>query len=190
MNRNTAIVLALIIASGLVIGYLFVLPLLTPPTMSTLVQFHDKDGNLVNVPMAIQSPGGEEVTKMTVTVTWNIEEANIEPDTFNLWTKIHVNCKDRAGEWQFAASKTFPYIKETSSSRSIEWTLVNILDMTLDDIGWELEIWAELVATATDTNGDPVREETNTAPIYPTLTWSVATGTLNIVSCTVLETYA
>lgn len=198
VNRN--VVITLIIIALLAVGVMFAEPiaegvdgayrfLTGNKTMSTLVEFHDDDGNLVNVPMAIQA-GGADVTTMTVEVSWVIEESGIQSDTFNLYAKIYVDCKDRAGVWQSIAMKTFPYITQLTSSRSITWTLVNILDMSLDDIGWELKIWGYLYATATDLNGDPVEVEKETAPIYPTLTWSMQTGTLSIIQCSVLETYA
>ena len=155
--------------------------------MTTSVVFHDKDGNPVDVPMAIVS-GDNEVTTMTVEVSWVIEESGIQADTFNLYAKIYVDCKDRAGAWVSRAMKTFPYITQLSSSRSITWTLANILDMDLTDIGWELKIWGYLYATATDLSGAAIEVEKETDPIYPTLEWSA--GTLSIVSCGVTEAHA
>ena len=184
-------ILGVVVLLVVVVAGLFFMGYIDIPgkdSLTTKVTFKDKDGNLVNVPMAIVA-GGQEVTTMTVAISWVIEESGIQSDTFNLYAKIYVDCKDRAGDWVSRAMKTFPYIKEMSGSRSIEWTLANILDMDLSDIGWDLKIWGYLYATATDTSGksiDPVEKETD--PITPSLTWSA--GTLSIVSCGVTEAYA
>jgi len=190
MNRNTVIVLAVIVVSGLVVGAVFVLPLFVPPpAMSTLVEFHDKDGNLIDVPMAIQADG-KDVSTMTVTVSWLIEGENLEPNTFNVHIKLRVRCKDRAGVWVQAASIQTYDSDVMVSSWSYTWTLVDILDMEQKDIGWELEIWATLYATATDLEGNPiVPVEKETPAIYPTLTWNSQTGSLSIIQCAVTKAY-
>ena len=190
MNRNTAIVLAIIIVSGLALGAVFVLPVLVPPpAMSTLVEFHDKDGNLIDVPMAIQADDAE-VTTMTVTASWTVEHENIQEGTFNLHGEIKIGLFDQ-DTFRVNTIGTHSFDSgEYVSSESHTWVLADLLPMADKDIGWILEIKAILTPTATDLEGDPVAPgATTTDPISATLEWSYDTGVLSIVQCAVTKAY-
>lgn len=192
MNRNTTIVLACIVISGLVLGAIFVLPLLVPlPAMSMLVEFHDKDGNLIDVPMAIQADGAE-VTTMKVTVTWTVEPENIQEGTFNLHGVIEIEKEDLSKEQPvYIPLDSWPFDSgEYVSSESHTWTLETLLPMEDKDIGWLLSIKAVLTPTATDLEGNPVKPGPTTTPrLSVGLTWSSQTGALSIIQCAVTKVY-
>lgn len=190
MNRNTTIVLALIIVSGLALGVVFVLPLLVPPpAMSTLVEFHDKDGNLIDVPMAIQADG-QEVTTMTVTASWTVEHENIQEGTFNIHGEIKIGLVDQDTLRVNTISTHSFDSGEYISSESHTWVLEDLLPMADKAIGWVLEIKAVLTPTGTDLEGNPVAPgATTTSPITATLSWDTQTGALSIVQCAVTKAY-
>jgi len=193
VNRNTVIVLAVIVV-GLVAGAVFVLPLLVPPpAMSTMVEFYDDDGNLIDVPMAIMA-GESEVTTMKVTASWAVEHENIQEGTFNMNGVIRIGLVDQytlkvnsLDDFSFDSS-------EYVSSESHTWILTELLfnHMTATDKlqGWILEIRAVFTPTATDLEGNPVEPgATTTTPISASLSWSSQTGALNIIQCAVTRAY-
>lgn len=194
MNRNTTIVLALIIVSGLALGVIFVLPVLVPsPAMSTLVEFHDKDGNLIDVPMAIQADGAE-VTTMTVTASWTVEGENIADGTFNMNGVIKISIFDNnllrlvpLSQHEFDSPDYIGSVPHT-------WTLDVLLQDRMSDaekeLGWALEIKAVFTPTATDIEGNPVEPgATTTSPISASLSWDSYEGALNIIDCAVTKAY-
>lgn len=189
MNRNTTIVLALIIISGLVLGAVFVLPLLVPPpAMSMLVEFHDKDGKLIDVPSAITA-GGREVKELKVTASWTISGTDIDPDSFNVKVTYKIGIKDLDGVWQMLDTRIHDSAVMVSSHAET-WTLTTLLyeymSAAYKEAGWDLKIHATLVATATDTSGDAVEPVTMDTPtVTATLTWVETTGALCIISCDV-----
>jgi len=183
MNRNTAIVLACIIA-GLLLGTAYIL---TPKgdQMSMVVQFNDKDGNLIDVPAAITA-GGVEVKEMKVTASWVISGTNIDPDTFNVAVTFKIGIKDLDGVWQMLDTRTHDSAVMVSSHAET-WTLTTLLTEYMTEAykeaGWELKIHATLVATATDTSGNPVEPVTMDTPAgTATLTWVETMGAVCIIS--------
>ena len=168
--------------------------ILTPEDeMSTLVEFHDEDGNLIDVPMAITA-GGDVVTTMTVTASWTVEGENIEPGTFNLHGEIKIGLLNQDTFKIYTISTHSFDSSEYISSESHTWVLADLLPMADQDIGWILEIKAIFTPTATDLEGNPVEPgATTTTPISATLSWDEGVpgepGTLNIIQCAVTKAY-
>lgn len=186
MNRNTAIVLACVVA-GLLLGAAYILyP--RGDQMSMGVQFHDEDGNLIDVPSAITA-GGREVKDVKVTASWTISGTDIEPGTFNVKVTFKIGLKEIDGVWRELDYRTINS-DIMVSSHAETWALTELLAEHMTDAykaaGWELSIHATLVATATDISGnavDPVMMDT--PAITATLTWVETTGALCIISCDV-----
>ena len=200
MNRNTAIVLVVLL---LFAGAVFAEPILEAAddvydaftggdtSMSTLVEFHDKDGNLIDVAMAITA-GGQEVTTMSVTASWTVEGENIESGTFNMHGVIEIDKEDLSKDqpvyipldsWSFDSG-------EMIGSKSHTWILADLLPMEDQDIGWLLSIKAVFTPTATDLEGNPVAPDSSTtARISAGLSWDSQTGALSIIQCAVTKAY-
>jgi len=201
MNRNAAIGIGLGVLALIVSAILFgptvievIDDLITPEDeMSTLVEFYDEDGNLIDVPMAITADGGAEVTTMTVTASWTVEPENIEPGTFNLHGVIKIGLVDQDTlRVNNIALHTFDS-SEMVSSESHTWTLETLLPMEDKDIGWVLEIKAVFTPTATDLEGNPVAPGAKTTdPVSATLSWVEPPGQpgiLNIIDYSVTKAY-
>lgn len=197
MNRNIAIaivVVGLLALTAVAIGPAvieFLEGVLTgdDTSMSTLVEFHDADGNLIDVPMAITA-GGQEVTTISVTASWTVEGENIQDNTFNLHGEIKIGLVNQdtlrvvsLDSYAFDSSNMVSSVKHT-------WTLADLLPMEDKDIGWILEIKAVLTPTATDLEGNPVEPgASTTSPISATLSWDSQTGALSIIQCAVTKAY-
>ena len=186
MNRNTAVVLAIIVA-GIILGTVYVVNS-NRDQMSMVIQFNDKDGNLIDVPMAITA-GGVEVKEMKVTASWTITGTDIEPSTFNVAVAFKIDLKDLDGIWRMLDTRTADS-SVMVGSHAETWTLTELLAEYMTEAykaaDWELRIYATLVATATDTSGNTVEPVMmNTPTITATLTWFVPIGALCIIDCDV-----
>ena len=202
MNRNTAIILIVVIVAGVYLAGPTVIDVVGDvydaffPTeeMSTLVQFHDKDGDLIDVPMAITA-GGVEVATMTVTASWTVEGTNIAAGTFNMNGVIKIGIFDNNLLKIVALSQHVFDSSEYISSVSHTWTLDVLLQnrMSADEkeLGWALEIKAVFTPTATDVEGNAVAPgSSTTSPISASLAWDSQAGALNIIQMDVAKTYA
>lgn len=201
MNRNAAIGIGLgmlvLIVSAMLFGPTVIEvvdDLITPKDeMSTLVEFHDEDGNLIDVAMAITA-GGQEVTTMTVTASWTVVGENIEPGTFNMHGEIKIGLVNQ-DTFKVVSISTHTFdSSDMVSSETHTWVLADLLPMADQDIGWILEIKAIFTPTATDMEGNPVEPgATTTSPISATLSWdegvSGEPGTLSIIQCAVTKAY-
>lgn len=194
MNRNTAIVLAIVVASGIVLGYLFVLPLFEDEeSFSTSVEFYDKDGNLVgsSISMAIYA-GGAEVETMIVKVKWTVDASNIDPESFNAHIAVDIAVlNEDANVYEQLDSKSInsAVMVQTTNVEVYTWTLVDLLQEYMTDAhktaGWTLRIKAVLTPTATDLAGNPVVPDppTQTGPVVTAdLTWVDTLGTMTIIN--------
>ena len=204
MNRNAAIAIGLGVLALFVSAILFgptvvevIDDILTPEDeMSMLIEFHDEDGNLIDVAMAITA-GGIEVTSMTVTASWTVEGENIEPDTFNIHGVIKIDKEDLSKDqpvyipldsWSFDSG-------EMVGAESHTWILADLLPMEDQDIGWLLSIRAVFTPTATDTDGNAIEPGSSTTTrISTSLKWMddpdpTVPGILNLVQCAVTKAY-
>jgi len=201
MNRNTAIVLAVIVVGALILGAIYIPPLLEDkPPMTTSVEFYDKDGNVVgsSVAMAIYA-GGAEVETMTVKAEWIVDTTDIDPASFNAHVRVDlaVLCLlDTYEELDSASIDNSHAISADDPDANWEgyvevhtWVLADLLSEYMTDAhkaaGWTLRIKATLTPTATDVAGNPVVPDppTQDAPtILAELTWVTTTASMTIVS--------
>lgn len=194
MNRNTAIVLAIVVVSGIVLGYHFIPPLLggdeEPVSMS--IEFYDKDGNLIgsSIPMAVYF-GGAEVETMVIKAKWTVDvSSGIDPATFNALITIDIELEDPYnGEYQHFDTQTLDssVIVQETYVEVHTWVLADTFPMTQEykDYGWNLRIRSTLTPTANDFDGVAVTPDPpsqSAAIIDVALTWIDTTSTMTIIS--------
>lgn len=195
MNRNTAIVLAFIVIGALTVGAIYIPPILDEvfgekPPMNTLVEFYDKDGALINIPMAITA-GGLEVESMIVKAKWTVDAANIDPLTFNAHIEVDIAVLSESGVYEQLGSKSIDssVMVQTTWVVVHEWTLTTLLQEYMSDAhkdaGWTLRVRSTLTPTAKDLAGVDVTPDppTQSAPtVTATLTWVDTTATMTIIN--------
>lgn len=211
MNRNTAIALAFIVAGALILGAIYIPPLLDEvfgekPPMSASVEFHDKDGNLVgsSVSMAIYA-GGAEVETMTVKASWTVDiSEGVDPATFNAHVDVHIavwneyigdyeELDTRSIDSSYTLSADDPDGEYLWSDQQYyvpvyTWTLATLLQEYMTDAhkleGWSIRIRSTLTPTAKDFGGVDVIPDPPTQDaltIFVDLIWIDTTATMDII---------
>ena len=188
MNRNAAIVLAIVVIGALALGAIYVPQILEDMApVSTSVEFHDADGDLI--PLAIYG-GGAEVTTMTVKVKWTVDATNIDPATFNAHVEIVVELEDEyTGVYGHFDTRSIDssVMVQTTYVEVYTWVLADVLPMERDwkDHGWNLRIKSTLTPTANDLDGVAVTPDppSQSAPtVTASLTWIDTTASMTIIS--------
>jgi hypothetical protein len=189
MNRNTSIILALVVIGALVLGAIYVPQILeSMAPVSTSVEFHDADGDLV--PLAIYG-GGAEVTTMTVKAKWTVDATDIDPASFNARIRVDIAVLSLSGIYEQVGSATLNSNTMVQATYVVvgTWVLADMLLEYMTDVhkaaGWTLRIRADLTPTATDVAGNPVVPDPPTqdaATVTAMLTWVTTTASMTIIS--------
>jgi len=200
MNRNTTIVLAFIVIGALTVGVIYILPPILDEVfgekqpMNTLIEFYDKDGNLVgsSVPMAIYASGAE-VETMVVKASWTVDVSpEVDPATFNAHIDVYVAVWDEyKGDYEHLDTKSIDssVIIQESNVEVHTWTLATLLQEYMTEAhkaeGWSLRIRAALTPTAKDFDGVDVVPDPPTQDalvVTAGLTWVDTTASMTIIS--------
>ena len=189
MNRNTAIVLAVVITGALVLGAIYIPQILEGMApVSTSVEFYDADGDLI--PLAIYA-GGVEVVTMTVKAKWTVDATDIDPASFNAHIRVDIAVKCLLNTFEQLASAEIdsPEIIQSTYVVVGTWTLSDMLQEYMTDAhkaaGWTLRIRATLTPTATDVAGNPVVPDPPTqdaTTVTAELQWVTTTASMTIIS--------
>jgi len=191
MNRNTVIVLAVIVVGALILGAIYIPRIIEGNrVVDTSVEFYDADGDLIDIPMAITA-GGVEVATMVVKAKWTVDAANVDPATFNAHVEVDIAVLSASGVYEQLGSKSIDSSVMVQETWVVvhEWTLTVLLQEHMSAehkaAGWTLRIRSTLTPTAKDFAGVDITPDppSQSAPtVTAGLTWIDTTATMTIVS--------